>query len=71
MNIKDYKGNTPLHLCCFTGHLDPANVLILVPRNVLSNNYLSFVYFFCVFVCFVLFLCSSCLFDRFFSSHLF
>ena len=28
VNIKDYKGNTPLHLCCFTGHLDPAYVLI-------------------------------------------
>lgn len=34
VNIKDYKGNTPLHLCCFTGHLDPASVLIGVRQNV-------------------------------------
>ena len=30
VNVKDYKGNTPLHLCCFSGNLDPANVLLLV-----------------------------------------
>lgn len=44
VNIKDYKGNTPLHLCCFTGHLDPASVLIGVRWNsVLSHD--NFLYF--------------------------
>ena len=39
MNIKDYKGNTPLHLCCFSGHLDPAIVLIGVQSTALPVAY--------------------------------
>ena len=41
VNIKDYKGNTPLHLCCFTGHLDPAYVLIGVHWIIHCFNVIS------------------------------
>ena len=37
-NIKDARGNTPLHYCCLNGHSDPAKILINVSVTILNNK---------------------------------
>ena len=41
-NIKDARGNSPLHYCCLNGHADPAKILINVSSDGNNKCHISF-----------------------------